>query len=141
MDLSKSSKEWKIRQAVFHTMQQNFTDDLNQVDMEWRPDTIIKDAIDYVHTEDMGWVYPAKSYIVGICYAYWLSLDFSEDFYTVLDDPDLLYNNDPYFVPYSEDKAVYDAIIEACGLPLPMSGVVPHVRRFYADEILLGGVS
>jgi len=141
MALSKSSKEWKIRQELFHSMNANFSDDLNDVVMEWQPNTVVKDAINYVRTDDMGWVYPAKSYIVALCYATWISEDFQEDIYEVLNDPDLLFGNDPYFRPYQEKKMTYDAIIEELGLPLPSSGVVPHIRRFYEEEVLLKGVA
>lgn len=137
MGSSESLKEWKIRQILSHQLEGDRPDDLNQVDIEYRPDTVYQDSLDYVRTEGMGWVYPAKSYIVGIAYAYWLSLDFGEDMYEVLDDPDLLFNNDPYFIRYTEDKELYDSLIKELGLPFPNTGVVPHIRSYYLKEFML----
>ena len=83
-------------------------------------------------------MYPAKSYFVAICYAYWISLDFRYDFLDLLDDPDLLAGNDPYFKPYSKDKETYNAILEQIEIPDPSSqmGMVPDVRSYYEEEML-----
>ena len=63
------------------------------------------------------WIYPAKSYAVAICYANWLSQDFKEPFFDLLDDKDLLYGNDPYFKRYSEDpKQTYIDILNKINL-------------------------
>ena len=134
--------EWKIRQELYHKLNSDYTDDLNDIDTTYRTDKLLEDIENYVRLppEEMGWVYPAKSYVVAVCYAHWISEDFDEDFYEVLNDPDLLYNNDPYFVKYEDDKDVYDSFIQTFKLPLPDTGVVPHIRGYYLEELLFKGV-
>jgi hypothetical protein len=76
--------------------------------------------------------------VVAICYAKWLTKDFAEDFFTVLNDPDLLYNNDPTFIPYQESKEIYDSIIEQVGLEFDETqGVIPDIKKYYRLECLL----
>jgi len=119
------------------------TDDLNQRDIPIKQvtgDEVVKYAIKYF-TEDPGWVYPSKSFVVGICYAKWLSKEFAENFWQVLDDPELLYNNDPFFLPYNYSKLTketYDQIIKAVGFGFDeTTGVIPDIKKYFDDEVLL----
>lgn len=130
--------EWKVNQEIYHRLHKNHDDDLNQVDLQTvEGNDIINWAVKYF-TEDPGWVYPSKSYVVAICYAKWLTKDFAEDFFTVLNDPDLLYNNDPTFIPYQESKEIYDSIIEQVGLGFDETqGVIPDIKKYYRLECLL----
>ena len=73
-------------------------------------DEKIDNAIRYVQAKDNYGIYPAKSYIVGIIYATTISRIYGEDFYEILNDPELLPGDD-FFIPYSEDTETYDAII------------------------------
>jgi hypothetical protein len=132
-------KDWKIRQEMYHRLNNDFKDNLDDKDVQVREGTIIEDCVDYIQKpKDLtGWMYPAKSYVVALCYATWLSEDFDEDFLGLLNDPDLLYGNDPYFVTYDDSKDMYDTIIERLGLPLPMTGVVPDIKNYYLDEFML----
>lgn len=134
--------EWKINQEVYHLLTSKHNDDLNSVDIREVPDSQVLDyAIEYFTNDKLGWVYPSKSYVVAICYAKWLSKEFAEQFYKVLDDPNLLYNNDPYFVPYSQDKDTYDNIISSIGLGFDETkGVIPDIRKYFDDEILLKNI-
>lgn len=127
-------KEWKMRQEYFHMMNKEYSDDLNKVKITLSDD-IVDNAIRHFEEYVAEWIYPAKSYAVAICYASWIAEDFDEDFYEVLNDPELLAGNDPYFVPYEEDKYTYDKIIEEV-LPLEMEGMVPDIREYYEEEIL-----
>jgi hypothetical protein len=127
-------KEWKIRQEYFHKMNKEYSDDLNKVKITLSDD-IVDNVVRHFNEYVDEWIYPAKSYVVAICYASWIAEDFNEDFYELLNDPDLLAGNDPYFVPYEEDKYTYDEIIEAV-LPLQMEGMVPDIREYYEEEIL-----
>ena len=95
-------KIWKMQQEIYHKLNQYHDDDLSLYTVEIT-DNIIRDAIKYFTTTELGWVYPAKSYVVGICYAKWLTHYFAEDFYEALNDPNLLFDNDPYFVPYEKE--------------------------------------
>ena len=56
-------------------------------------------------------VFPAKSYIVAICYADFIARHYQEDFYQVLRYPHLLHD-DEHFSPYSEEnQVIYDVLI------------------------------
>lgn len=129
-------KEWKIRQEIYRRLNTNLRDDLTDVDIEWRPDDIVQDAIRHFNERVDEWIYPAKSYFVAICYAKWISEDFEEEFYDVLDDPDLL-PGDPHFVPYSEAIQEYDEILMNCHWDEDDQGMVPDVREYYEEEIQL----
>lgn len=131
--------DWKIRQEMYHRMNSDYGDDLTKVDIIYRDSDIISDVIDYIELppEEVGWVYPAKSYIVGICYAHWISQDFNEDFYELLNDEMLLYNNDPYFVTYSSGREIYDKILEKYTQSLPETGVIGHIRGYYEKELMI----
>jgi len=130
-------KDWKARQAAYHLANTEFKDDLNDVDITVSDD-IVDDAVMHFYEEVDEWIYPAKSYVVAICYATWLSEDYGEDFYEVLDDPELLFNNDPYFVPYSEDEGTYDAILRQIGEFDRNDGMVPDIYEYYKEEMLYG---
>ena len=131
--------DWKARQLVFKTNAQvtghKFKDDLAEVDITWKPDTIVEDALAHFKGYVKEWIYPAKSYFVAICYAHWIAEDFYQDFYEVLDDEDLL-PNDPHFEPYSNDKEIYDEILSKCSLSV-MVGMMPDVYEYYREELLI----
>ena len=127
-------QDWKVRQQYFHMMNKEFKDDLNKVKIKMT-NNVVEDAIRHFNEYVDEWIYPSKSYVVAICYATWISEDFDEEFYELLNDPDLLAGNDPYFVPYEEDKYTYDKIIEEV-LPLQTEGMVPDIYEYYSEEIL-----
>jgi hypothetical protein len=127
-------KTWKVQQTIYHKLNQWHDDDLSLHDVKIDAE-IVENAILYFKTTDLGWVYPAKSYVVGICYAKWLNQYFAEDFYTALNDKDLLFGNDPYFVPYEEDKDTYNAILNTVGFDFDEeSGIVPDVKEYFKQE-------
>lgn len=132
-------QDWQIRQDMYHKLNSDYSDDLGKVDIIYRTDQLDKDISDYITLppEEMGWVYPAKSYIVALCYAQWLSEDFSEDLYDLLNYKSLLYNNDPYYKTFDQDQETYKKIIDTFGLPLPNTGVIPHIREYYLKEFLI----
>ena len=129
-------QDWKVKQKLYHKLNTEFEDDLSDAEIILSNDTV-NDAIKYFRETDVGWIYPAKSYMVAICYAFWIMEDYNENFYTVLKDPELL-PMDPYFIPYSEDKKTYDRIIEVvCNNNkghLKLEGMVPDVRKYYDAE-------
>ena len=103
--------EWKIRQEIYHRLKKDHDDDLSKYEIEFTKD-IVKQAIRYFRETDIGWIYPSKSYMVGICYSRWLSENFGGNPLDYLNDNELLYNNDPYFKTYSEDFEIYDSILK-----------------------------
>lgn len=129
--------DWKTRQQLFNATATEFTDDLNKVDIRLEDDTVLW-AVKHFYEKVDEWVYPAKSYFVAICYAYWISTDFSYDFYELLNDKDLLSGNDPYFVIYSEDPETYNAILEQISFAndLALTGMVPDVYEYYTEEMM-----
>lgn len=127
--------EHKIRQELYHRLNRQHSDDLNQFDIEISDD-IVGVALSYLRQRDIGWVYPGKSYAVGLLYAVWLSREFGGEMLDYLDDPDLLYNNDPYFVPYSQDAATYHAILDAWDGD-EQQGMVPDIRSYFEQEFML----
>jgi hypothetical protein len=129
-------KEWKIRQALYHKLNSDYTDDLKKIKIEISSD-IVENCIRYFYNTDMPFIYPSKSYVVAICYAYWLSKDFGEDFYELLNDKDLLYGNDPYFKTYEEDTKTYDEILKKV-MPLDENkGIVPDIKNYYMAEFFI----
>lgn len=130
--------EWKVRQTVYHRLNTNHSDDLNTKDVIMSPD-IVPNAIRYFTERDIGWIYPAKSYMVGICYARWVARYFGGDPVDYLNDPDLLYANDPYFQIYKDADAVYDAILLAIGgwEFNEENGMVPDVYGYFVEEFMI----
>ena len=129
-------KEWKIRQALYHKLNSDYTDDLKKVKIEINKN-IVENAVRYFYNTDMPFIYPSKSYVVAICYAYWLSKDFGEDFYELLSDKDLLYGNDPYFKTYEEDTKTYDEILKKITPFNENKGIVPDIKNYYMSEFFI----
>ncbi len=131
-------EDWKLRQEIYHRINTMHSDDLNTKNIEVSTD-IVKDAVRYFNERDIGWLYPSKSYMVGICYARWLSEHFGGQPVEYLEDPDLLYGNDPYFVQYSTDPNTYHRILTAIGgWEFDESqGMVPDVRQYFVEEFMI----
>ena len=132
-------QEWKIRQEIYHRLTPVFDDDLNTKDVNVSED-IINNAVRYFKERDIGWIYPAKSYMVGICYARWLAREFGGRPLEYLDDPELLYKNDPYFISYSAAPSTYIQILEVVGgwEFNEDAGMVPDVHRYFLEEFQIG---
>jgi hypothetical protein len=128
-------KEWKIKQEIYHRLYKTYDDDLKLFIIEFT-DNVVEKAIEYFKNDKLGWVYPSKSYVVAICYAKWISYDFDENFYEILNDENLLAGNDPYFLPYGKSKKIYDDILKRIGDFDQSSGIIPDIRRYYEEEIL-----
>lgn len=126
-------QEWKIKQEIYHRLNKEYSDDLNNVDIVISHEYY--DIIKHFYDKVDQWIYPAKSYFVAICYASWISEDYGDDIFDLLKDPMLLAGNDPYFKTYDEDPDTYNRILLQIGLPIPMRGMVPDVREYYNDEI------
>lgn len=129
--------DWKIRQEIYHRLTAEYDDDLKTKDVIISTN-VVNDAIRYFYDRDIGWIYPAKSYMVAICYARWLEQHFGGDAYDYLNDPDLLYGNDPYFVEYSRDPKTYHEILETVTWEFDESaGLVPDVKEYFLKEFLI----
>lgn len=129
-------KEWKVRQEVYHRLNTEHADDLNKMEIIMT-DKVVEEAIDYFRNKK-GWVYPSKSFMVAICYSRWLYERWGETPMTYLDDPNLLYSNDPYYVPYSEAKEIYDEILRNITWHFDVTqGMVPDVWEYFKKEFIL----
>jgi len=126
-------QDWKIKQEIYHRLNTEYTDDLNKVDIVIT-ENVKEDALRHFFEYVDEWIYPAKSYAVAFCYAYWISQDYNEDFYELLNDPMLLAGNDPYYKTYAESPEVYDYLFNAIDLPIPMKGMVPDIKEYYDVE-------
>lgn len=131
-------EEWKVRQEIYHRLHNEFDDDLNTKHIELSKD-VVKDALRYFYERDIGWIYPSKSYMVAICYARWLSEEFGGNPIDYLNDIDLLYGNDPYFVTYDEDPAVYNKILGYIGgwQFNENIGYVDDVKKYFVEEFMI----
>jgi len=130
-------QDWKIKQELYHRLNQIHSDDLNDKDIVISDD-IVNNAIRYFKETNIGWIYPAKSYMVGICYARWLSETYGGHPLDYLEDENLLYGNDPYFVQYSTDPASYHKILNSIGgWEFDESGMVPDVKEYYKAEFMI----
>ena len=130
-------EDWKVRQEIYHRTNQVHGDDLNKFEIELT-DNVVEHAIDYFVSRDKGWVYPSKSYMVGICYARWLAESFGGRPLEYLDDPELLYGNDPYFVEYSRDPKTYHQILNVVGWDFDEAkGMCPDVKVYFNEEFML----
>ena len=130
-------KEWKIKQEIYHRLNKEHGDDLRNVEIVISQN-VKEDALRHFFERVDEWIYPSKSYFVAFCYAYWIKVEYNEDFWELLNDPDLLYGNDPYFKTYDEDPEVYDFLFDHVDWPIPMTGMVPDVREYYDEEIGFG---
>jgi hypothetical protein len=129
--------DWKLRQAIYHKLNTEHDDDLNTKDIVITTD-IVENAIAYFTKRDIGWIYPSKSYMVAICYSRWLAENFGGTPLEYLEDPELLYNNDPYFVEYSRDPETYNQILNFITWNFDeSSGMVADVRQYFEEEFLL----
>lgn len=132
------NEDWKIRQEIYHRLHTEHSDDLNTKDVTMSDD-IVNNAVKYFNETNIGWIYPAKSYMVGICYSKWLAKHFGGRPVEYLEDPNLLYGNDPYFVQYSTDPRSYHLILnEIGGWDFDETkGMVPDVYEYFVEEFML----
>lgn len=130
-------QDWKIKQELYHRMVQIHSDDLNDKHVQISED-IVDNAVRYFTETNVGWIYPAKSYMVGICYARWLSAEYGGHPLDYLEDADLLYGNDPHYVQYSTDPATYHQILNKIGgWEFEEIGMVPDVKEYYIAEFMI----
>lgn len=134
-------EDWKIRQELYHRLNQVHDDDLNNKNIVIT-DNIVTDAVRYFKENDLGWIYPSKSYMVAICYAKWLSEEFGGNPTDYLNDEDLLFGNDPYFIPYHRDTITYNQILGYIGgwQFNETKGFVPEVKAYFNQEFMVSNM-
>lgn len=126
---------WKEWQKIYNSLVTDHTDARHLHKRELSGDRVGA-AINYVlEKSDIG-TYPGKSYIVAIVIATMINKVYGDDFFETLDDPDLLYGQDDFFVPYSQDKDTYSEILEKLKhIPnwMEMGWVPKTIEYFYAE--------
>ena len=125
---------WKERRKLSYLMNEFDDVDLPYIHAEGSEDDLIKLIVLFFNTES-SLVYPAKSYFVAIVYAYCLHKYFNEDFYTVLNDKELL-PDDRYFSPYNTSKYIYDKVLEEIG-EIDKYQSIEKTVKYFKQEMLL----
>lgn len=135
-------EDWKIRQELYHRLNTVHDDDLNDKDIVIT-DNLVTDAVRYFKEDNLGWIYPSKSYMVAICYARWLSEEFGNNPIDYLNDIDLLFGNDPYFITYDEDAITYNQILGYIGgwQFNETKGYVHDVKSYFLKEFMIDSPS
>lgn len=106
-----NSRKYKDCQLIYSALVTDHPDDFKKMQIV-EDSELVENALHYFKEATFPLIYPAKSYAVAIIYAYKLNEIYGIDKYDVLDDADLFLGQDPYFVPYSQNPEVYDAIME-----------------------------
>lgn len=130
-------EEWKLRQEIYHRLNREHSDDLKTKEITITKN-VVEDAIRYFNEKNVGWIYPSKSYMVGICYARWLSENFGGWPIEYLNYDNLLYGNDPYFLSYEKDAKTYTKILDQIGWNFDETkGMVPDVKEYFMKEFMI----
>lgn len=135
-------KEWKIYQQIYHSLVTEHSDAFETFPTRLEPE-LVQNALAYFKGPMPVLIYPAKSYAVAIIYALLLAEHYGEDVREVLDDPDLLFGKDPYFVPYRKDPATYEAILSGLA-SIPdwrTRGWVPKTIEYFHLECTKEGIA
>jgi hypothetical protein len=109
-------KEYEYRRTTFYSLRghESFEDDHSNFPIIQTPETTIEDAVIYLTDGTSYLRFPGAARAVAIATADFIARNFNEDFYEVLNDPNLMHKNDPYFRTYEEEKSVYDEILKKC---------------------------
>lgn len=134
-------KDHKLRQEMFHRLEK--IEDINQkYDLyeNISNEKLIIQITEYFTRCQFILQYPAKSYAVAIIYSKLLEDYFNIPFLESLNDPELLYNNDHFFVPYIEAHQIYDEVLNKISLNFNIN--LPQItktieyfkKEFYLNE-------
>lgn len=128
-------KHYEYRRTTFYSLRghETFEDDHKNFPIINAPETTVADAVIYLIDGTSYLRFPGAARAVAIATADLIARRFNEDFYVVLDDPQLMHGNDPYFRRYSEEKEIYDAILEKC----PRDKIVWNSHRMQITQRLI----
>jgi hypothetical protein len=124
---------WKERRKLSYLINEFDDIDLPHRHIDITDQELVKMIVHFFKTESLL-IYPAKSYFVAIVYAYCLEKYFNENFYSVLDDPELLID-DMYFIPYSRHKYIYNRVLEQIG-DIGQYDSINKTVEYFKQEIL-----
>lgn len=103
--------EHKQYQQIYRSLVTDNPDDFEKMPMVIWP-LNLKDAQHYFLERSFPLVYPAKSMAVAVIYALCLEETYAINPFDSLNDPDLFLGQDPYFVTYDQQPAIYDQLLE-----------------------------
>ena len=128
-------KEYQYRRTVFYQLHghESFEDEHKNFNFTIEPDTVVEDAITYLLDGTSYLRFPGAARAVAIAVADIVAREFNEDFFTVLNQKDLMNGNDPFFKTYEEEKAIYDAILSS----VPRDRIVWDSPRMSITERLI----
>jgi hypothetical protein len=134
-------KDWKMYQQLYNSLVTDHSDGSEKHGTTMETE-IIENALRFVTSAEEHTTYPAKSYMVAVIYAKLLEEVYGENFYEVLNDPELLNGQDRFFIPYEEDPETYDAIkFRLETIPnWKESGWVPYTVNYFYLECTEAGV-
>ncbi len=110
-------KEWKLRQQIFSRIfsDKNLGDNLDEqvIIEEFDQESILKRALEYPFSNNAICHYPGKSFAIAIIFSLLLEKHFGDSRFSYLSDPNLFMGEDPYFIPYTDSRDLYDKILES----------------------------
>lgn len=95
---------------------------------------LIEQIIEFFKTESKL-IYPAKSYFVAIIYAKCMEKYFKQDFYSCLNDVELL-PDDESFIPYQYSSCIYDKVLRDVGDIWQYSSIYKTVEYFKQEFLV-----
>lgn len=128
---------WKNRRKLSYLI--NDFDDVNlpyTVRTYNSYEALVKEIV-YFFINGSELIYPAKSYFVAIVYAKLLEKYFGVDFYTALEDQELL-PDDIFFVTYNNSREIYDSVLKTIGNPLGYEATEKTKKYFYQEFMIDG---
>ena len=106
-------KKYMYRRKMFYSLQESFDypDEHKNFEIIDSPN-VVEDAVTYLLDGSSYLRFPGAARAVAIAAAELISKEFGENFFEILNDPDLMHGNDPYFKTYEEDKETYHEILQ-----------------------------
>ncbi len=128
-------KEYEYRRTVFYQLRghENFEDEHKNFNYTIEPHSVIEDAVTYLLDGSSYLRFPGAARAVAIAVADLIAREFNEDFFTVLNQKDLMNGNDPFFKTYDEDRSTYDAILTS----VPRNKIIWDSPRMSITERLI----
>ncbi len=107
-------KEYTYRRNLFYSLQESFDfpDEHKNFDITIDEESVVDDAIKYLTDGTTYLKFPGAARAVAYATAELIAAEFGENFFEVLNDPNLMHGNDPYFKTYKEDKETYNQMVQ-----------------------------
>ena len=126
---------WKDRRRLAYLIYDFDDINLPYTYIEESKEDLINRIILFFQTES-ELIYPAKSFFVAIVYSKCIEKFFNINFYTVLNDKELL-PDDHFFKTYSEASEIYDKVLEKITDIWEYKSINATLKYFY-QEFLIG---